>query len=159
MEKVSRWLLIGILSYIGVVLTSINNKMDQNDLYNTQYTVLNEVSPQSYRGENLNEPAAVASSSIGISPVYAALMIAGFIGVFLTWHISRVYHDQLWSKQILGKSYSQYREPLVEPRKAEPLHYDQEAVFDAPLLDGQIKDSWLPPKAQKIYAGWSGRYS
>jgi hypothetical protein len=44
----------------------------------------------------------------------------------------------------------------VDFRPSEILHYDQEAIHEKPLPDGRITDSWLPPKAQKLYDSWGG---
>ncbi len=77
----------------------------------------------------------------------------------MTWHLSRLYHDQKWSKQIMHKSYNHHREPIVELSPRERLHPDQEGVTDAPHVDGRIKDSWLPPQAQRLYSGWGGKDS
>ena len=155
MDHASRWVIIGILGYIGVVLTSINDKMGQLDLQNTEFAVLNEVKTQSFTGAELVETSlAFTPVTLDFPYALAALAIAAITSVFVTWHLSRLYHNQQWSKKILHKSYAYRREPVVDFRPREALHQDQDAIFERPLPDGRITDSWLPPGAQKLYESW-----
>ncbi len=155
MEHASRLVIVGILGYIGVVLTSINDKMGQLDLQNTEVAVLNEVKTQSYTGAELTDTSlAFSPAKLDFPYTLAALTIAALTSVFVTWHLSRLYHNQQWSRKILRKSYAYRREPIVEFRPREILHDDQDAVFEKPLPDGRITDSWLPPRAQRLYESW-----
>ncbi|MBX2805089.1 MAG: hypothetical protein KTR19_03860 [Hyphomicrobiales bacterium] len=155
MENASRWVAIGILVYIGVVLTSINSKMGYLDLQSTEVAVLNEVKTQSFSGNELSETKrAFSPAGLDYNYTIAVLIITAITSVVLTWHLSRLYHNQKWSKKILSKSFSHRREPVVNFRQREPLHEDQDAIFEKPLPDGRITDSWLPPKAQKLYESW-----
>lgn len=155
MENASRWVIIGILGYIGVVLTSINDKMGQLDLQNTELAVLNEVKTQSFTGADLTETSlAFTPATLEVPYALAAVVIAALASIFVTWHLSRLYHDQRWSKNILHKSYSCHREPIVNFRPREILHEDQDAIYEKPMSDGRITDSWLPSRAQKLYEGW-----
>jgi hypothetical protein len=155
MEHASRWVTIGILGYIGVVLTSINDKMTQLDLQNTEVAVLNEVNTQSFTGAELTDTSlAFTPATLDFPYALAVLVIAALTSIFVTWHLSRLYHNQQWSKKILSRSYDYRREPIVDFRPREILHYDQEAIHEKPLPDGRITDSWLPPKAQKLYDSW-----
>lgn len=155
MEHVWRWIVIGILGYIGVVLTSIDDKMAQLDLQNTEVAVLNEVNTQSFTGAEITETSLVFTpATLDFPYALAALAIAALTSIFVTWHISRVYYNQRWSKQILSRSYDFGREPIVDLRPRDILHTDQEAIHEKPLPDGRITDSWLPPKAQRLYDSW-----
>lgn len=155
MEHASRWLIIGILGYIGVVLTSIDGKMSQLDLQNTEVAVLNEVNTQSFTGAEITDASlALTPAKLDFPYALAALAIAALTSIFVTWHVSRLYHNQQWSKKILSRSYDFRREPIVDFRPREILHTDQEAIYEKPLPDGRISDSWLPPKAQKLYDSW-----
>lgn len=155
MEHALRWGAVGVLVYIGIVLTSINSKMNKLDFKNTEVAVLNEVKTQSYTGSELADvPQTVVPASTDFPYMMAALAIAALTITFVTWHLSRLYHNQQWSKRILRKSYVYGREPIVDIHSREILHEDQDAIFEKPLPDGRITDGWLPPRAQKLYEGW-----
>jgi hypothetical protein len=140
------------------MLTSINSKIDAIYTAGVQFTVLNEVKPQSYTGERIQDVAFKSQGPVQLAPQFApsnaGLMIAGLIAVFLSWHLSRIYHSHQWTKTILKKSFTHYREPYVRPAEPGEIHCDQDCVGDAPSDDGAIRDSWLPPHAKRLYATW-----
>lgn len=74
----------------------------------------------------------------------AAFVIVSLIALFISWHLSRIYHTHQWTKRLLRKTYSQYNRAYPVAKAAEPLHPDQDCVGDPPPPDGRIKDSWLP---------------
>jgi hypothetical protein len=157
-QKVLIGVFLSLLGYICVMLTSINSKIDAIYTTGVQYAVLNEVKPQSYAGERVQDvtfkspgPAQIAPQLV---PANAGLMIAAMISIFISWHISRLYHSHQWTKTILRKTFTQYCEPYLIPTPPEPLHADQDCVGDPPREDGSIKESWLPPHAKELYAVW-----
>lgn len=155
MEHASRWVIVGVLSYIGVVLTSINDKVGRLDLQNTEFAVLDEVKTQSFTGAELADTSqAFTPASMNFPYTLVALCFAALTIIFATWHLSRLYHNQQWTKKILRKSYAYRREPIVDLHAREILHEDQDAIFEKPLPDGRITDGWLPPRAQKLYESW-----
>lgn len=157
MERLATWVLAGLLAYICMVLTSIDNKIDALNMQNTQYTMLNEVKPQSYSAEEVQQVVYQEAIPSHATPMQAGFLIAAILSIFVSWHVSRIYHTHQWTKRILQKSFAHFREPHFIPEPGEPLHVDQDCVVDAPRPDGRIKDSWLPPHARKLYAAWGGR--
>ena len=93
MKYALRWVIVGILGYIGVVLTSINNKMSRLDLQNTEVAVLNEVKTQSFTGAELMDTSQLfTSASMDFPYMLAALALTALVTIFVTWHLSRLYH-------------------------------------------------------------------
>jgi hypothetical protein len=157
-QKLAIGVFLSLLGYICVVLTSINNKIDAIYTSGTQLAVLNEVKPQAYTANKIQDIAFKNHDPVQLAPqlvpLNAGLMIAAAIAIFISWHLSRIYHSHQWTKRILKKTFNHYSEPYLKPVPAEPLHTDQDCVSDAPLDDGAIKESWLPPHAKALYAVW-----
>ncbi len=154
-EKLAIWALTGLLAYICVILTSIDNKIDTLNMHNAQYATLNEVKPQSYTGDDVHQILYNEAMPYYASPAQAGLLIAGILSIFISWHISRIYYTHQWTKRILRKSFAHFSEPHVMMQPREALHKDQDCVGDAPLPDGRIKASWLPPHARQLYSDWT----
>lgn len=154
MERLATWVLAGLLAYICLVLTSINNKIDVFNATTTEVAVLNEVKNQSYRstGESEIVPRQSSFKSFDVMDAGYALMV--LMAVFASWHFSRIYHTHLWTKKILRKNYAQNSGPAVDPAPRELIHMDQDCIAEPPSIDGRIKDSWLPPHARSMRAGW-----
>ena len=160
MEHALRWGIIGILVCICIALISINNKINQLDMRNTEIAILDEVKNQSFTGVISAEKAEDFTSTSMDFPYMSAIMCFAILTVtFVTWHLSRLYHEIQWSKKILRKSYGYRREPIVDFRPKQVLHEDQDAIFEQPHPDGHITDSWLPPREQKLYESWGRRNS
>ena len=161
MQKFVVAVLIGLLGYICLMLTSINNKIDAIYASGTQYAVLNEVKPQSFTGDAVQNVAFKDQSPVQLAPqtlpVNAGLMVVAMIAIFVSWHVSRAYHAHQWTKTILKKTYTHYRQPYQPPEPAAALHLDQDCVGDAPQPDGRIKESWLPAHAKEVYSAWHRR--
>ena len=155
MEKLATWALAGLLAYICVILTSIDSKIDALNMQNTQVAMLNEVRPQSFTGDQVQQIVYEEAVPFQASSMQTGFLIAAILSIFISWHASRLYHSNRWTKQILQKSFAHFREPQIAPQPNEPLHPDQECIDDAPLSDGRIKNSWLPPHAQELYAAWT----
>jgi hypothetical protein len=136
------------------MLTSINHKLDAIYGSGTQYAVLNEVTPQSFTQGEIIPSAASKQLASRVTLADAGIFLALAIGMFIAWHLSRIYHSHQWTKTILKKSFVHYQQPLEEPAESETLHPDQDCVGDPPPADGRIKESWLPPYARAFYAGW-----
>lgn len=143
MEKFAVWVVAGLLAYICLVLTSISGKLDEIGVSNGDVTAVNEVKSQN---SDLKEPRISlyreAQASGGI-PTQTIIIVASLIGVFISWHLSRIYHNHQWTKRLLRKTYAHYDRSYPIPEPAE-LHPDQDCVGDPPPPDGRIKDSWLP---------------
>jgi hypothetical protein len=156
-EKLTIIVFAGLLAYICFVLTSINAKLDELNASGAQVAVLNEVKPQSYSADEPRDVGYQYSAPAGAEQMNAGYVIAAFIAIFVSWHVSRLYHTHQWTKRILRKTFASYSEPHVMPARREPLHLDQDCVGDPPLPDGRLKESWLPGNARALYAGWGGR--
>lgn len=154
MDKLIILVFAGLLGYICLVLTSINDKLELMNVSNAQVAVLNEVKSSSYPQDEIQQIAFHQSMSQPINPVQVGLIIAALISIFVSWHLSRIYHSHEWTKKILSKTFSPLNEPYIAPAKREFIHLDQDCVGDGPLPDGRIKDSWLPPHAKQLYAAW-----
>jgi hypothetical protein len=144
MERTAIWVFAGLLAYVCFVLTSINGKMDEFNASNLQYAALSDYGrerPAVRRGEQIVMSHQTQSS---LTPTHVGLALIAMISVFVSWHLSRIYHAHEWTKTVLRKNYAPYAEPyhMTEPREA--LHGDQDCVGDPPRPDGRIKDSWLP---------------
>lgn len=143
MEKFAVWVVAGLLAYICLILTSISGKLDDLGVAGVEIGAANEVKPRSL---DLKEPRISlyreAQASAG-TPTQTIIIVMSLIGVFVSWHISRIYHTHQWTKRLLRKTYAHYDRihPVQEPAE---LHPDQECVGDPPPADGRIKDSWLP---------------
>jgi hypothetical protein len=155
-DKLAVWILAGLLGYICLMLTSINSKIDAISDSGTQYAVLNEVKPQSFNGEEVQQVASRDQILPQASSVNTAFMLAGVIAIFISWHLSRIYHNHQWSKRILRKSFAHYDGPYILPAKREAIHPDQDCAGDPPAEDGRIKVSWLPMHVRGFYAGRGG---
>ncbi len=154
MEKLAAVVFAGMLGYICLMLTSINNKIDAMYGSGTQYAVLNEVKPQSFSGNEIQDIALKNDMALPLSASDAGYLLAAAISIFIAWHVSRLYHSHQWTKTILRKSYVHYTQPYRTPAMPEAIHLDQDCVTDEPLPDGRIKRSWLPPHAVALYSGW-----
>ncbi len=155
MEKLATWAFAGLLAYICVILTSIDSKIDALNMQNTQVAMLNEVKPQSFTGDQLQQVIYEDAVPFHASSIQTGFVIAAILSVFISWHLSRIYHFNQWTKRVLQKSFAHFHQPQVKPKPSQALHPDQECIDDAPLSDGRIKSSWLPPHAQELYAAWT----
>jgi hypothetical protein len=138
------------------MLTSIDSKIEALNMQNTQFAMLNEIKHQNYSSNEVQQIAYHESVPLPASPAQAGLMIAAILSIFVSWHLSRLYYVNQWTKKVLQKSFAHFNEPHVIPEPRPKLHPDQDCVDDSPLPDGSIKASWLPPHAQKLYAEWRG---
>lgn len=154
MDRLVTWALAGLLAYICVVLTSIDKKIDTVNMQNSQFAMLNEVGHQNYSSSEPQQIAYQEAIQLPASPAEAGFLVAVVLSIFVSWHLSRVYHANQWTKKVLRKSFAYFNEPRVIPKPGAELHPDQDCVGDSPSPDGRIKSSWLPPHAQKMYAGW-----
>ena len=157
MEKLATWALAGLLAYICVVLTSIDNKIDDLGARNTQYSVLSNIKPQSFSDEDVQQIVYHEALPLRGISLQTGFMIAAILSIFVSWHVSRIYHSHQWTKRILRKSFNGFSEPYVAGKSREALHVDQDCIVDPPRPDGRIKDSWLPPRVRQIHAQWSVR--
>ena len=154
MQKLAAVVFAGLLGYICLMLTSINNKIDAIYASGTQYAVLNEVKNQSFTSGEIQEVAVKNQAVPQVTTADAGFLLAAMISIFIAWHLSRIYHSHQWTKTILRKSFAVYKEPYQVPAAPNAIHLDQDCVADLPLPDGRIKESWLPPYARASYMGW-----
>lgn len=154
MDKLATWALTGLLAYICVILTSIDQKIDAINMQNSQFAMLNEVKHQNYSSTDVQQIAYHEAIPLPATPAQAGFLVAAILCAFVSWHLSKLYHNNQWTNRILRKSFAHFNEPHVVPKSRVELHLDQDCVGDSPSPDGRIKSSWLPPHAQKLYAGW-----
>ncbi len=154
MDKLAVWVFAALLGYICFVLTSINGKLDDLNASGAQVAVLNEVKPQSFTGNDVQQIVyREAAPSVGTS-MQAGFLLAAMISIFVSWHTSRIYHTHQWTKRMLKKTFTTYSEPHIVPARRDPVHVDQDCVGDPPRPDGRIKQSWLPAHAKELYVSW-----
>ncbi len=153
MERAAIWIFAGLLAYICFVLTSISGKLDEFNVTNLQYAALGDVGRER---PQLGEVAQIAMSHQTqpfVTPLHFGLVLFAMISVFVSWHLSRIYHTHEWTKTVLRKNYAYYTEPYGVPETRDALHTDQDCVGDPPLPDGRIKNSWLPYYVNRLDAG------
>jgi hypothetical protein len=143
-DKVAVWVVAGLLAYICFVLTSISGKLDGLGMSGVEVATLNEVKPHSADAKEPHISFYREAESSLSNPAQGVLFVASVIAIFVSWHISRIYHNHQWTKRLLRKTYAQYNRPYPLRQDADLLHPDQDCVGDPPPPDGSIKDSWLP---------------
>lgn len=157
MEKVTAWLLIGLLAYISFTLTAIDRKIDTLNLAETQYTVMEEVKNTSFTTAALPDVRQSVQPPAQLTPASAGLYLGMFIGFFVIWHISKIYHLHQWTNSTLSKKLSHYKPSYFVPAPREVLHPDQDCAGDPPSPDGRIKGSWLPHNLKRLDEQRDGR--
>ena len=153
MEKAVIWSFVGLLAYICFILTTISGKLDQISLSNLQYASIADVGPDRAPVGEVAQIAMSHQTQPVATPHHFGLVLFAMISVFVSWHLSRIYHTHEWTKTVLRKNYAYYTEPCRAPETREALHTDQDCVGDPPSPDGRIKNSWLPYYVTRLDAG------
>lgn len=157
MDRVATWVLVGLLAYVSLILTSINEKLDGYAISGAEVAVLNEVKPQSYSAGDI-EPASFGAAPRPEDPFLSAgFVVVAAIFIFITWHIARLYYNHQWTRRVMRGSFATCNEPHVRSAPREPIHQDQDCIADPPSSEGHIKLSWLPAHAQRGYRHWLER--
>ena len=154
MERVAIWIFAGLLAYICLVLASINGKLNELSASNLQYAALSDISRESPPSGEAQQIVMSHQAQPFVTPMHAAIVLIAMVSIFVSWHLSRIYHTHEWTKTVLRKNFANYTEPYRTPGPQEALHTDQDCVGDPPSPDGRIKDSWLPYYVTRLDAGW-----
>ena len=154
MERAAIWIFAGLLAYICFVLTSISGKLDEFGASNLQYAALSDVTRERSPVGEAQQIVMSHQTAPSVTPMHIGLLLVAMISVFVSWHLSRIYHTHEWTKTVLRKNYAYYTEPYRAPDAREALHTDQDCVGDPPRPDGRIKDSWLPCHVTRLDTGW-----
>ena len=153
MERAAIWVFAGLLAYICLVITSINGKLDEFNASNLQYASLSDVKRETRPSGEAEQIVMSHQAAPFVTPTHVGLVLIAMVSVFVSWHLSRIYHTHEWTKTVLRKNYAYYTEPYRAPETREALHTDQDCVGDPPSPDGRIKDSWLPCHVTRLDAG------
>ena len=153
MERATILVFAGFLAYICFVLTTINTKLDEFNASNIQYAALTDVGPVKSSGRQVGQMAMRHQPQPFATPMHVGLVLIAGISVFVSWHLSRIYHTHEWTKTVLRKNFAPYTEPYRASETCEALHMDQDCVGDPPSPDGRIKDSWLPVHIIRLDTG------
>lgn len=154
MERAIIWIFAGVLVYICFVLASISGKLDEFIQPNLQYAALNDIDREKQPAGEVKQIVMSHQAQPFVTPMHAGLVLIAMISVFVSWHLSRIYHTHEWTKMVLRKNFALYAQPYRTPEPQEALHTDQDCVGDPPSPDGRIKDSWLPCHFTRLDAGW-----
>ena len=154
MERVAIWIFAGLLAYVCLVIASINWKLNELNASNLQYVAFGDVSRESRPAGEAQQLVMSHQTQPFVTPTLAGIVLIAMISVFVSWHLSRIYHTHEWTKTVLRKNYANYTEPYRTPEPQEALHTDQDCVGDPPSPDGRIKDSWLPYYVTRLDTGW-----
>lgn len=156
MEKVTSWLLIGLLAYISFTLTAIDRKIDTLELAETQFTVMDEVKNTSFTTAALPDVRQNLQSPVQMTPAGTGIYLGMLAGFFVIWHISKIYHLHQWTNSTLRKKLSHYKQTYVVPAQQEALHPDQECAGLESAINERIKDSWLPENFKRLDQQYDG---
>jgi len=153
MEKISTWAFVGLLTYMCVILTSINENLEALNASGVDVAVLNEVHNQAFNAGDAPAPLLQPAESGVASSLQPAIIVAAAIFVFVSWNISRIYHNHQWMKRSLRRRYASFNEPAILGKdRRTAIHLDQDCVRDKPLPDGRIKTSWLPERIREMHS-------
>jgi hypothetical protein len=153
MGRAKIWVFAGLLAYICFTLTFISVKLDEFNVNNLQYAAIGDLDRERPPVGDVAQIAMSHRAQPPVTPLHFGLVLFAMISVFVSWHLSRIYHTHEWTKTVLRKNYAYYTEPYRESETRETLHADQDCVGDPPLPDGRIKDSWLPWHITRLDAG------
>ena len=154
MERVAIWIFAGVLAYICLILAVISGKLDELTPPNLQYTALNDIGRERLPAGEVKQIVMSHQVQPFVTPMHVGLALIAMISIFVSWHLSRIYHTHEWTKMVLRKNFAPYAEPYRTPEAQEVLHADQDCVGDPPSPDGRIKNSWLPQHFTRLDTGW-----
>lgn len=84
-------------------------------------------------------------------PEIALSQILGLIvAIYLSWLLSKIYHQAKWTRQTLKKRLSTYKEPYALPAAREPLHPEQYFSGDTHQPNCVIRKEWLPSELKRL---------
>jgi hypothetical protein len=153
-EKAAIWIFAGFLAYICFVLTSISGKLDELSTSNLQYAVLSDTGREKPSVAMAEQIVMSHEARSFVTPSNVGLALLSMVSIFVSWHLSRLYHTHEWTKAVLRKNFTLYAEPYRIPAPPETLHADQDCVGEPAVPDGRIKDSWLPLYITRLDTGW-----
>lgn len=156
MDRLAVWLLVGLLAYICFVLTSIDAKLEADNQTGLRYAALNSAQSKAIGDGAVQQISMAEDAKPLVTHSSAGFALIAMMGVFLSWHFSRIYHTHEWTKAILKKRYAYYTEPYRPAQPSEPLHPDQDCVSELAPADGRIRKRWLPSNLRRLDAEWQG---